>query len=122
MRSIINTVFIAIATYLTGFFETWWFFTPVVFVISFFNGDHSGKTAFFAGFIGVGAVWCIAALYIDQRNEALLSERIANLFELPYVWLIYVITGLIGGMTGGLSALCGKLFRDIFRKRKSLYY
>lgn len=122
MRFIINIALIALAAYLTGPYEPWWLFTLPVFVISFFIGGQSGKSAFFAGFTGVGTLWYIAALYTDYKNESLLSEKIAALFELPYTWLIFLITGLIGGMLGGLSALCGKLFRDIFRKRKSLYY
>ncbi|MCC5931627.1 MAG: hypothetical protein JJU28_20440 [Cyclobacteriaceae bacterium] len=122
MRLIITTFFIALATYLAGFFEPWWLFVPLVFAISFLPDGNSGKVTFIAGFIGVGALWLFLALYIDQKNEAILSQRVAGLFGLSHTWLIFVFTCISGGLLGGFSALCGKLFRDIFRKRKSYYY
>jgi uncharacterized membrane protein YeaQ/YmgE (transglycosylase-associated protein family) len=50
-------------------------------------------------------LWGGAALFIYFMNDAILARRLANLMGLPYGFLMVIITGIIGGVIGGLSAL-----------------
>jgi len=70
--------------------------------------------AFLAGFIALFLLWCMLALITDNANEHLLSKKVAEILPLNgnYILLI-ILTGFVGGLLGGMSALTGSLLRKI---------
>ena len=123
MLFIIRLLIIAVLSYLAELFFPWW----SVVICAFFVGAimrTRGINAFLSGFLGVGLLWLIAAWIIDAQSSAVLSEKVAAIFQLNQSVLIIVITAFTGAIVGGLGALSGNYFRDIFEpeKPKSRYY
>jgi uncharacterized membrane protein YhaH (DUF805 family) len=92
----------------------WWMVAIVAFLAAFFIGKTSGQS-FWSGFGGVFIVWTLLALLKSIPNENMLAKRVAQLFLLPNWILILLVTALIGGLTGGMSALSGMLVKKAFK-------
>lgn len=109
----ILALLIAISAWLLALIFPWW----SVFIPGVIFGALLGKTgrgSFGSGFAGIGGLWLVQTLYVYIVNDGILATRIADLFSLPSPLLIIVITVLIGGLIGGLPALTGYLFRELF--------
>lgn len=105
--------------YLITLFFPWWSVAIVAFIIGFAI-KTKGITAFAAGFIAMLGLWFGLAMFLDLQNGYILSERIAQLFKISANYLPY-ITGIIGGLIGGMSSLTGNLFRGLFAPSKKRY-
>ena len=107
---------IALLVFITqSLFYHWWFILIDCFVAALLVGKQAGS-AFLSGFLGVGVVWLGQILYTNSMNEGLLLDRIGILFGLKGYWII-IITILIGGITGGFSALTGYHLKTLWKKK-----
>ena len=90
----------------------WWLFVGTSAIVAFFIMDTTAKS-FFAGFLGVGALWAGLAFGKDLANAHLLSSKVAQILPLggSYVALI-AVTGIVGGLLGGFAALTGAFMRS----------
>jgi hypothetical protein len=81
-----------------------------------FLGKASGH-AFWSGFGALALAWLALALLKSLPNENILATRVAHLFQLPH-WglLLLLVTVLIGGLIGGMSAMSGFLVKRVFEK------
>jgi hypothetical protein len=119
MKLLIQTVTIIILTTLVELIFQWWGSLMIVcFLVCFFMyGTRS--SSFFSGLLGVGLLWIAVALFIDISTSSILTEKIVRIFHLPVSGgrtLLILITGLIGGLAGGFSALSGHFLREIFSR------
>ena len=108
---------ILIASLICSYFLPWWFVAVIAFAAAWFLGQKPGKT-FLSAFAAVFAAWVILALFKSIPNDNILATRMAQLFQLPNWWLLLIVTGFIGGLVGGLSALSAVLFKRSFTKRQ----
>jgi hypothetical protein len=78
----------------------WWLFVGTSSIVAFFIMDSPAKS-FFAGFLGVGALWAGLATGKDLANAHLLSSKVAQILPLggSYIALI-VLTGVVGWFCG----------------------
>ncbi len=107
---------ILILSFAGSFFLPWWAAAIIAFIVSLVVGGKSGK-AFLSGFAAIFAAWTILALMKSIPNENVLAGRVVQLFPLPNNWIwVLVVTVVIGGITGGMSALSGALLRRVFSK------
>jgi len=72
---------------------------------------------YLAGLLGVGLFWLSYALFLDIRNEHLLSGKVAALFSDSLGTqitggVLLMITTFLGGLLGGLSAMSGAMIMD----------
>jgi hypothetical protein len=90
----------------------WWLFVGTSGIVAFFIMDTPAKS-FFAGFLGVGALWSGLAFGKDLANAHLLSSKVAQILPLggSYIALI-VLTGVVGGLLGGFAGLTGAYLRS----------
>lgn len=98
------------------YFLPWWTSLIVALAVemAFWKGDG---TSFFSGFYGISIPWILLSAYIDINNGSILSKQILALFHLPqYSAVMIVLTGLIGGIVGGLGSLTGGWIRIAFSK------
>lgn len=73
------------------------------------------RWSFLLGFIAIFLLWTIYAFGIDYNNQHILSGRIGDLIGIGGFW-VPILTGLIGGVLGGLSIWTGQnLRRLVFR-------
>lgn len=106
------TLLIALLTLLLGLIGPWWFLAFGAFLSSF-GLARSAWEALGASFIGAGGTWLLWSGWIHFSTGGLLSERIAGLIALPSPWLLLPITGLFGGLLGGIAGLSGYLLKDL---------
>ena len=103
-------------TFISGFFLPWWVITLIAFIAALFFGKSSGQS-FWSGFGGVFIAWSILILLKTIPNDNMLANRVIQLFPLPHWWgLLLLISALIGGLVGGMSALSGVLIKGLFKK------
>lgn len=72
---------------------------------------------FLAGLLGVGIFWFGYALFLDVKNEHVLSNKVAELFSDSLKTTItggvlLMVTTFLGALLGGLSAMAGAMITD----------
>lgn len=121
IRFFIQLLIISVLTYLIPAEMPWYASgIPPLLVMAAIPG-HNIKDLF-AGFLGVFFIWAILAFQIDQANQQLLSSKMAKVFSLPNSYLLILLSALIGGLLGLLSAWTGQSVHNLFRKPKKKYY
>ena len=111
MKLLFPIIAIAIVAAVAQNFFAWWCIAPVAFIVSYLLRLKAG-TGFLAGFLALFILWGGMAIMIDHSNEHILSGKIAVLFPLKVnYYLLFLLTGIIGGLVAGLGALSGTLMR-----------
>jgi hypothetical protein len=94
----------------------WWVLAPVAFLTGLVIYHPGSARVFLMGFLAGALLWWGMAFYLSSVNDHLLAGRMGQLFgDLPPLALS-LITGLIGGLLGGMSILTANLGRGMFRK------
>lgn len=106
-------IIILILSLITGFITPWWLAAIIAFVTAVYAGKKPAQ-AFWSGFIAVFIVWIVLILFKTVPNNHVLADRVAILFHLPHWTFLLIITALLGGLVGGMSALSGFLVRRAF--------
>jgi len=113
---------IAILSLILQFFLPWWIIAPIAFGMSLWIA-RSGKQAFGSAFLAIFCLWIIIGLVHSLPNENILANRVGSMLKLPdssLNWLfVLVISGIIGGLASGFSALSGFYFKDAFGKKRN---
>lgn len=111
---------ILILSLILQFFLPWWIIAPIAFGLSLWIG-RSGKQAFGSAFLAIFILWVIIGLVQTLPNENILANRVGNMLKLPNSslnWVfVLIISGIIGGLASGLSALSGFYVKDAFGKK-----
>ena len=101
---------ILIISLLLQFFLPWWIIGLVAFGIAFWKAERAGQ-AFASGFGAIFLLWIAMGLIRSIPNQNLLANRIGEMLMLPsnsLNWIIVLLlTGIVGGLVGGFSALAG---------------
>ena len=97
---------ILILSFAAAYFLPWWTVAIIAFLAAFFVGKTT-RGSFWSGFGGVFFVWAILVLFKSIPNNNMLAARVSKLFHLPHWILILLVTAIVGGLVGGLSALSG---------------
>lgn len=104
------------ATLLGGFLFPWWWPALAAYAAGFLL-PRSAWTAFVSAMAGTAGAWTGLAAFMDWRNHHLLSSRIAPIFHLPSGWAVLAVTGVVGGLIGGMCAWAGYALRVYVRPR-----
>lgn len=68
--------------------------------------------SFLSGFLALFLLWAGLAWFMDDANNHILSTRVSTLiFKSPSPGLLVAMTGLIGGILGGMAALSASFLR-----------
>jgi hypothetical protein len=118
MRFLLAFSLIILFSFIAGLFFPWWSIALAAFLTSFFI-YQSGIRSFLSGFLGVFLLWFFLALWIDIKNENLLSGKVALIFGLGTgSILLILITALVGGLVGGFASVSGNTLRSLIVRRK----
>jgi hypothetical protein len=111
-----------ILTALTGFiagilsFSPWWGFAITSFLVAVLIHQKGGK-AFLSGFLGIFLLWAGLALWMDTKNNGILSQKIAQILPLNgNSLLLILITGVVGGLVAGFASMSGSYLRASSKK------
>jgi hypothetical protein len=118
MKLILSILLIAALSFLAGMFLPWWSVAIVAFIVALLIPQKI-TMSFLSGLIGVFLLWAIVALWIDIKNNSVLSHKVSELFKLggSSILLIFV-TALIGGLVGGFAAMAGSSLRPAPKVRR----
>ena len=108
---------IGIAVILSQFLP-WWsvmvasFITALAFSLK--------KTAvFLVPFLAIMVFWVVYSFWLSSANDFILAKKIAVLLPLNgNEYLLVLVTGIIGGIAGGFSAIFGKECSLLVTKKK----
>jgi hypothetical protein len=107
MKFIIQTVATIIVCFALQSFLPWWTLAVGALGVAYFI-DNKAFVSFAAGFLGAALLWIGMAYYLDQATQSIITEKINKLLPLN----AFLLTGLIGGIVGGLGALTGTFLRQ----------
>jgi hypothetical protein len=113
MKFMVSIFLTALTGFAFGLYFPWWTVALSGFVISFFLYQKP-IAAFIAGFLGIFLLWGTLTLIRSISNDHILAHRVSMLVlkkDSPY--LLIAVSSVIGGITGGMGALCGSLLRRI---------
>ncbi|WP_342647289.1 hypothetical protein [Mucilaginibacter sp. CSA2-8R] len=105
-------VLLLILSLAASYILPWWTIAIMAFVASLLMANRAAQ-AFWSGFAALFLAWMVLSLFKSMPNEHQLAERVAQLFGLPHWTLLLLITCVIGGLVGGLSALSGYYIKQV---------
>lgn len=116
MKIVTSILLTSLLAFVAGLFTQqlpWWSFVISSFIVSLAIQQTPFKS-FISGFVGLWLLWTVMALLRDIGNEHLLSAKVAQILPLggSSILLIWV-TGLVGGVVSGLSALSAAYIRKV---------
>ena len=101
------------------FFFPWWIIAIISFGLAAWKAKN-GKNAFFSAFLALFCLWILMSLFKSIPNENILANRVGQMLGLPgsaYNWIVVaIITGFVGGLAAGFSALAGLYCRRALGK------
>ncbi|MBX2898783.1 MAG: hypothetical protein KF775_04010 [Cyclobacteriaceae bacterium] len=108
MKLIEQAVVTIVCCFLLQLFLPWWSLALAAGVVGF-AFKNKGYLSFLAGFIGVGLLWGLTALYIDLSTHAVLTEKVNRLLPVNS----FLLTICVGALAGGMASLTGALLRAL---------
>jgi len=103
-------------TALLGFsiclYMNWWAIAIAAFLVAVCI-HQKPLNSFLTGFIALFLLWGILSWVIDIKNEQVLSHKLSAV--LPFggsVFLMILVTALIGGLVAGFAAMAGSYLRE----------
>ena len=107
MKFLLATTLTALLSFIAGLRFEWWSIAIIAFLVALLIRQSISRS-FLAGFAGIFLLWAIVALWIDLKNQGILSHKIAQLFPLGgSSALLILITALVGALVGGFAAMSG---------------
>ena len=104
-------------------FLPWWIIAPSAFILAWWKA-RTAAHAFRSGFIAILLLWIVVGLVLSVPNENLLANRVGEMFRLPlesFNWLIMLlVTGIVGGIVAGFSALAAFYSSNALKSSNSL--
>ncbi len=118
MRFLIFVLSIILVSFFAQLYLSWWSIALIAALAGVWSG-YSPIRSFSMGFLAIFLLWAGYAFWLDMGNESILSEKLKELFGGVPGALLILITGVIGGLVGGLGALTGSLWTKLFAFRSS---
>jgi len=108
---------ISIALILSQFLP-WW----SVMVASFITAlafSLKKMAVFLVPFLAIMVFWVVYSFWLSSANDFILAKKIAVLLPLKgNAYLLILVTGIIGGIAAGFSAVFGKQCSVLITKKK----
>ncbi|WP_350285820.1 hypothetical protein [uncultured Croceitalea sp.] len=105
MTNFIATIVLAA---LFSFFLPWWSVMTAALVTSLFI-PLKRTAVFFVPFFSILLFWAVYCFMLSSANDFTLAKKISQLLQIggnPYVLIL--VTGVIGGLAAGITAIFGK--------------
>jgi hypothetical protein len=111
MKFLTATLLTALLAFVAGLYMDWWSVAIAAFLIALLVHQRSGK-AFLSGALGVFLLWLIIAIWIDSKNDSLLSKKIAVIVHMGSPLVLILVTAIVGALVAGCAALSGSYLRS----------
>lgn len=112
--TIVVIILILVSINMTNCFP-WWGFSVFVLLFGAIISFKKWKINFFLiGFLSGFFVWFGLNFYNDLASDGIILNKISSLIEIPK-FVVLIISGLIGGITTGLSLYTGNCLFKSFK-------
>ncbi len=118
MKFLIQVFLTILMCYIAEQFLPWWTIGVCAAIVATCLPLNS-VTAYLGGFTATSLLWMVTATLIDVRTNAILSAKVAPLLGFQSTTLLILLTGLVGGIVGGLGALSGQKLRVLLTQKES---
>jgi hypothetical protein len=106
-----------ILAYVLALYLPWWSVMLAALISGFLIPLKKGAV-FFTPFIAIVLLWIIQSYMLSSANDFILAKKIATLLKLNgNSILLLVVTGIVGGLSAGVSGIFGKQCRSIFNNK-----
>lgn len=107
-KNSINFIITIVLAVVLSQFLPWWCVMLASFISALLIALK--KTAvFFVPFLAITLFWMVYAWSLSSANDFILAKKIAVLLPLDgNAYILILITGIIGGLAAGVSAIFGK--------------
>jgi hypothetical protein len=113
LKYILSILVTALLAFVSGLYLPWWGIAIAAFLASAAIPQKPGFS-FLSGFLGVFLLWEVLAWWIDDKNNGILSQKMANILPLGgSSVLLIILTSLIGALVAGFAALAGSYLRRL---------
>lgn len=121
MRFLVQVILTSFLSYMLQQFIAPWIVVPVAMFVALMTQDNA-SAAFLGGFAAISLLWMVKATIIDVYTNSILSVKVAAVLGFRSSIMLILLTGLIGGVLGGLGAASGqKISNMLKRKQRSIY-
>ncbi|WP_422859927.1 hypothetical protein ACOKFD_03170 [Flagellimonas sp. S174] len=107
-KNVINFIATIVLAALFSLFLPWWSVMTAALVTSLFL-PLKKAAVFFVPFLGVLLFWAVYCIVLSSANDFALAKKISQLLQIggnPF--LLILITGIVGGLAAGMTAIFGK--------------
>jgi hypothetical protein len=111
-------ILILIIATIAQFFLPWWVIMVIPFLLTIIWKGEKGNKSFLAGFAAIFVSWLIYSLILHFKTDGILTDKIAEMMMVKSPMLLIFAGSLIGGLAGGLAALTGTYFKQLFAEKK----
>lgn len=113
LKYILSILVTALVGFVVGLYLPWWGIAIAAFLVSAAI-PQKPAFSFLSGFLGIFLLWEVLAWWIDNKNNGILSQKIANVLPLGgSTVLLIVLTSVIGALVAGFAALAGSYLRRL---------
>lgn len=113
IKAFLQTILTIVLGYIAQLYFPFWSMAAVAAIVALFFKYENSLAGFSAGFSAAFLLWCAYAYTLDLENLHLLTSKLGELFKVGSSYLPYV-TGVAGGLLGGMGAMTGALARKLF--------
>ena len=111
MKFFVAVILTALLSFAGALFFPWWIVAIAAFIVSVVVHQNAFPS-FFAAFLALFILWGAQCYFIDNRNEHLLSTKVASILPLGGSFAaVIIVTAFIGGLVGGMGALTASFIR-----------
>lgn len=115
-RNSINFIITIVLAIILSQFLPWWSVMLASFV-SALQLPLKKASVFLVPFLAIALFWMAYSWSLSSANDFILAKKIGVLLTIgDNAYLLILITGIIGGLAAGVSALFGKQLSVIYRK------
>ncbi|HSH67754.1 MAG TPA: hypothetical protein VLB84_18580 [Bacteroidia bacterium] len=107
LKAILFTTIILLVTRMLGSLPWWSFVVPVILFGTYISIRKWSVSGFLVGFISGFLTWLCADLYFDITYNGMMLNKMGLLLGVPKP-IIFLVSGLIGGLLTGLAFYTGK--------------
>ncbi len=115
-KNILNFIVTITSALILSQFMPWW----SVMLASFLTAllvSLKRSAVFFVPFMAIAILWMTHSFWLGNANDFILAKKIANLLPLGgNAYLLILVTGIIGGLSAGISGVLGKQCSQLLKK------
>lgn len=107
-KKITNLIATIVLSALLSLFLPWWS-VMIAALLSSMIFPLKKASVFFVPFLAIVLFWGVYTYVLSSANDFTLAKKISQLLQIggnPY--LLILVTGIIGGLAAGISAILGK--------------